>query len=1055
MLAASGLREASADAADSSATSRSAARILSNRTNRLLDPKRWTRSTSEDKEDVDRDHYRVVLMKAWPEEIYGIAYRYTQVDGLLVSGVIPDQLADQYNQECPIKSTICCGDVFLSVNGVTTPKGMVEQLCRESTVEMVLQKSGPRWHLLDTAQYIARRESNDDTNEKQARNIQFSMSLSHGPSAHHHYRAEPLEEETKEPVVEEETKVPLRAGQKLSIFLAVLLPSLTLVVCLSDIGFGLKFYAVFVDNGQVMYESWNMIGNGMIGMSCMLGVVLYVLDYKKWKMGVMKATFGLLILYSICLGAVFKVKYYPQTPLVIALFHLPVFLGIFRGVTMRKSTRRDFYIYVCLSTFVTAFVTMLVWMLWMNLDSWDGHHRYNDETKAQLVRDSKSLYDNSWVEINGEKRALVYEWDCSEKGVWLADFDRETFDATGELISTGYMLSVDERDARAKACANVKTTWFLVWLAPWISVCVNTVISLFCLVNGVWLNTRQLDTSKLEKVLKQFTMMIAFLAMTMWVSASVAAASMRLTSTIMAFCGSGLLALMVWIYMEVGKRELSSTVANSRLMKSFIKLATSDWVKAMSVIAFNVMIPSCVVIDMLNQKVRQWRGTTTSKKLFTDGAEKFIGHLSSWHWSSVLTKSNLLVMLYWTMSIGVAKITYVFLSWMNETLLQVDLIVVIIVFFVVGLTMFLLPPVPGIPVYVTSGIVISARARTIDGIGFWGGVIIAIFESFILKLVAVCGQYMIGVYMGKSVKVQQLVAVDKVFTRAIEKILKTRGLNLPKVSVLVGGPDWPTSVLCGILRLNLLQCVIGTVPVILVSTPCVLAGAFMTTPDPPAAAGADDVSKGSASSIWSTLYSFMLGISAMVQMASGVLALYFIQEYVHRYGDELAEHRPEHNPVAALTRAEAEYERALAHVSDMKVLPPGHRCLLLASSACMLCSLFFFMFMDEACFRPFEVNSRICDDFAENGLQCDVLNLVKGPGWLAMSVFFVACALHFSYTKVIAGSAKRELDGDHGLDEQSGGSVAPGGHNGHNGHRTSFRSLQKGGATGKARTATM
>merc|ERR1712216_720143 len=166
-----------------------------------------------------------------------------------------------------------------------------------------------------------------------------------------------------------------------------------------------------------------------------------------------------------------------------------------------------------------------------------------------------------------------------------------------------------------------------------------------------------------------------------------------------------------------------------------------------------------------------------------------------------------------------------------------------------------------------------------------GGVVIAIIEIFILKLVAVCGQYLIGVIMGKSVKIQQLVSVDKVFTRAIEKILRTTGLNLPKVAVLVGGPDWPTSVLCGILRLNLLQCIIGTAPVIMVSTPCVLAGAFMTGPDPPQEAlpAEDGMSTGSQTSIWSTMYSFMLALSAIGQMTSGVLALYFIQEYVHRY----------------------------------------------------------------------------------------------------------------------------------------------------------------------------
>merc|ERR1740129_2134093 len=84
-------------------------------------------------------------------------------------------------------------------------------------------------------------------------------------------------------------------------------------------------------------------------------------------------------------------------------------------------------------------------------------------------------------------------------------------------------------------------------------------------------------------------------------------------------------------------------------------------------------------------------------------------------------------------------------------------------------------------------------------------------------LCACLGQYGIGYAMGKSVKIQQLIHVDKPFTRAIEKILNRPGLDAGKVAVLVGGPDWPTSVTCGILKLNIPQMILGTCPVFFVS----------------------------------------------------------------------------------------------------------------------------------------------------------------------------------------------------------------------------------------------
>merc|ERR1719265_602485 len=145
--------------------------------------------------------------------------------------------------------------------------------------------------------------------------------------------------------------------------------------------------------------------------------------------------------------------------------------------------------------------------------------------------------------------------------------------------------------------------------------------------------------------------------------------------------------------------------------------------------------------------------------------------------------------------IGVAKMTFVFLSYLNEALSAIPIMWVMVAFFLIGLTMFLLPPVPGVPVYITSGIILAARGDSNPNIGYTGGVLLAVALSFVLKLIACCLQYLIGYFLGKSVKIQQLVGVDKVVMKAVEKILVRKGINLPKVAVLIGGPDWPTSVI--------------------------------------------------------------------------------------------------------------------------------------------------------------------------------------------------------------------------------------------------------------------
>merc|ERR1719326_1072539 len=66
--------------------------------------------------------------------------------------------------------------------------------------------------------------------------------------------------------------------------------------------------------------------------------------------------------------------------------------------------------------------------------------------------------------------------------------------------------------------------------------------------------------------------------------------------------------------------------------------------------------------------------------------------------------------------------------------------------------------------------------------------------------------------------------------RCFEKILKAKGWTLGKVALLCGGPDWPVSVTAGILRLSLVQCEIGTIPIIVFIIPCALTGSLYAAP---------------------------------------------------------------------------------------------------------------------------------------------------------------------------------------------------------------------------------
>jgi len=143
--------------------------------------------------------------------------------------------------------------------------------------------------------------------------------------------------------------------------------------------------------------------------------------------------------------------------------------------------------------------------------------------------------------------------------------------------------------------------------------------------------------------------------------------------------------------------------------------------------------------------------------------------------------------------------------------------------------MFLNPAIPGPAVYLTAGvllvpIMVDADEPTGDIIPplMW-----ACGLCYIMKLVAHVGQQKIfGETLGSKPSVRSLVSPNSTTMRAIRYVLEQRGLSIGKLLVLCGGPDWPTSVLCGLLKLNMWQMLLGLTPMIFFIAPSVAAGAF-------------------------------------------------------------------------------------------------------------------------------------------------------------------------------------------------------------------------------------
>lgn len=209
---------------------------------------------------------------------------------------------------------------------------------------------------------------------------------------------------------------------------------------------------------------------------------------------------------------------------------------------------------------------------------------------------------------------------------------------------------------------------------------------------------------------------------------------------------------------------------------------------------------------------------------FTARVEALLHHLS---------RRNRLNLLYRCYVVGTLAVVYqvtptflnVGLSWLRGYLEGAGFALIVCATYLMGIGLFMLPPVPGPPIYLFGGLVISDTCPW----GYWWGTLVCIGVCVFLKLSA-CAlqQKVIGERLSSNDYVRRTVGMHRPFMRAVRNVLAQPGLSFGKCMILCGGPDWPTSVLAGIMRLSLFQCLLGTLPVSLNLVPLVLVGSLYT-----------------------------------------------------------------------------------------------------------------------------------------------------------------------------------------------------------------------------------
>eukprot|EP00419_Tripos_fusus_P020912 CAMPEP_0172761010 /NCGR_PEP_ID=MMETSP1074-20121228/170781_1 /TAXON_ID=2916 /ORGANISM="Ceratium fusus, Strain PA161109" /LENGTH=120 /DNA_ID=CAMNT_0013595133 /DNA_START=477 /DNA_END=836 /DNA_ORIENTATION=+ len=84
------------------------------------------------------------------------------------------------------------------------------------------------------------------------------------------------------------------------------------------------------------------------------------------------------------------------------------------------------------------------------------------------------------------------------------------------------------------ACTTAATVLFLVYASPFVAVCCNVVLCLFCFLQGVVLGDIN-DFNRVQKILKQFVVMVVLCIGGVYASVNLSSASFKLGATILAF----------------------------------------------------------------------------------------------------------------------------------------------------------------------------------------------------------------------------------------------------------------------------------------------------------------------------------------------------------------------------------------------------------------------------------------------------------------------------------------------------------------------------------------
>ena len=741
----------------------------------------------------------------------------------------------------------------------------------------------------------------------------------------------------EESTTPEKPRYRLRPGMKVWQFIVMLIGECALasgiIAMYSMLGLGAQTYGELAND-----ENWKLSW-AVAGASIAMFGLLWILDATEaaaQRGSTLGKTLTFMFAFIACCGLVLSgmlsIKEYETLPLSMYMLLKAAWVRVLKSSVCKRTHIGSFLRHAAAASYFLALASIVAWGVWV------------------------FLYDKKWDESM---------FDAYERKLGCTDTDAS---------------SASAGDGSPGGCENAV---YVMYAAPIAVAGLNLVYGLSC--------------SKLAKkagALHLVALLAAMVAFGTWVSVALSAIEMGVADDVIqlavVFCAIFGVACLI----TAGPTRIIRQVHQNKLAKKVIGYTQSDLAKAMLFCCTMTLLPFCLAVSAVSSAARKL-GLSLYKRppdMPKDGIlTASTNALLAW-WFEQPTKifkySAWLSIIYFVFSIGVGKGAILFLAWLVDVLGALNVGTVIAVFILIGVAMFLLPPVPGPPVYLTGGILVVGKLEA--DWGFWPSVLVCVCVCWFTKLLACAMQQkLIGELLGKSASIRHTVGINSLQMRAIRYCLEQKGFSIPKIAILCGGPDWPTSVLCGILRLSLFQCILGTAPVLILFLGyTTVAGALQLKVG--ACAGPDGV-VAPVSGNWGMLNSIFLALAFISMMATSLSAVYFMEKTIEDKREEL-DAIPLDEEVLVLEEQQKAKEEAYAAVTQWEVLKPVSKYALVIAAVSGILSCQLGVVLSQRSFASFSVSCPVA-----------VKDVVKPTGWISIALITI-CYLSIKVFSVIAAN---------------------------------------------------